>query len=77
MRKFACGKHIKHHSICELICEVTARCVYNGLSNIGILCNQILWESICIFDWNRLSVAELDRHYVQNGRDSIIQNMNV
>ena len=49
MRKCACGVHVKDISICEQIHEITIRCVYIDLSNIGILCSLILWEFIGVF----------------------------
>ena len=42
---------------------------HSGLSNTGILCSQTLWAFICLFDWKRLPTVELERHYLQNGRD--------
>ena len=66
MLKCACGEHIKHISSFVKMHTFQIRCVHNGLSNIGILCSQNVLALICIFDWNRLPVTELDRHYVQN-----------
>ena len=38
------------------------------MSGIGILCSQNLWAFIGIVDWNRLPIAELERHY--HGREN-------
>ena len=68
MLKCVCGEHIKHTSNVEQMHAINMRCVHNGLSDIGILSSQNLWKFIGLFDRNRLPTAELDRHYLQNGR---------
>ena len=55
--------------MCEQIHEMQIRCVYDGLSDAGILCSLILWEFIRLCDQNRLPIAELNGHYLQNSRD--------
>ena len=40
MRKCAGGKHTKHISFCDQTHKLKTPSVYNGLSDIGILCNQ-------------------------------------
>ena len=77
MRKCASGEYIKYISICEQVHKIQIRCVCKGLSDIGILCSQILWEFICISDWNRLPTAELDRHSLQHCRNNQIQSRNL
>ena len=77
MHKCACDEHIKHISIFEQINETQIRCVYDGLCDIGILCSQNIWAFICVFDWNRLPTAELDRHYLRSGRENPNMMMNL
>ena len=77
MRKCACGYYTKRISISEQIHEIQIRSVYNGLSDIGILCSKHPLEFIGFFDWNRLPTAEFDRHYLQSSRDNNIQSRNL
>ena len=50
------------------------RRVYHCLSDIGILCRLILLEFIGLVDWNRVPFAELDRQYIQHGRENEMQS---
>ena len=68
MRKCACGEHIKHISMLEQNHEIQLRCVHSCLSDIGVLCSQNLWAFIHMIDWIRPPIAEVERHYLQNGR---------
>ena len=45
---------------------ITAHCC---LSDGCILCSQKMLAFISRFYWNRIPAAELERHYLQNGRD--------
>ena len=58
MRKCACGDRIKHIVGVHHFQEIEI-----------ILCSQNMWAFIGRFDWNRLSTAELERHYLQHGCD--------
>ena len=78
MHKCACGEHIKHvFFISEQIHAFQTRYVYIGLSDICILCSQHVLAFICMFYWHRLPIAELDRYYVQHGRENQIQSRNL
>ena len=41
-----------------------------GLSDCCILCSQHVSVFIGRFDWNRLPTAEMERQYLQKGRDN-------
>ena len=49
--------------------ESLARYAHIGSSDIGFLSSQNKFELIGISDNKRLAIAELERHYLQNGRD--------
>ena len=53
----------------EQFCETRIRYAHRCLSDIGVLRSRDLWAFICLFDRNRLPIAELERHNLQNFRD--------
>ena len=70
MRKCASGEHLKH-IVCFLhFHEIEFIDAHNGLSDSCILCTQNILALIGFFDWNRLPIAEWERHYLQDGRDN-------
>ena len=53
--------------------ETRKRDAQTDLSIIGMLSNQTygtLSACISIADWNRVPIDELERHYMQNGREN-------
>ena len=70
MRKCACGEHLKHIVCLHRFHEIEIIDTHMGLSDSFILCSRHMWAFIGSFDWNRFPAAELERHYVQNGRDN-------
>ena len=73
MRKCASGKYLKH-IVCFLhFHEIEIIDAHDGVNDRCILCTQLKPAFIGWFDWNRLPIAEWERHYLQNGREN--QNM--
>ena len=70
MCKCACGEHMKHIVCFHHFHAIKIIDAHRGLSNSCILCSQNLWAFIGSFDWNRLPAAEIEYHYLQNGREN-------
>ena len=70
MRKGASGKHLKHIECFQHFHEIEIIDAHSGLTDTFILCSQKMLAFIGSFDWNRLPAAELERHYLQNGREN-------
>ena len=70
MRKCASGEHLKHIVCCLHFHSIEIIDAHNGLTDSCILCSQKMLVFICSFDWNRLPIAELERHDLQNGREN-------
>ena len=70
MRKCASGDHLKHIVCFHHFHEIAIIDAHCGLTDSCILCSQNMLASIGSFDWNRLPTVELERHYLQNGREN-------
>ena len=69
MSKCACGEHMTHIVFFSHIHDTETLDVHSGLSDTGISCSQTMWAFISMFDSNSLPTAELERHYLQHGRN--------
>ena len=70
MRKCASDEHLEHIVCFQHFHEIEIIDAHNGLTDSCIVCSQNMLAFISRFDWNRLPTAELERHYLQNGRDN-------
>ena len=69
MRKCACGADITHIVFLQHVHEHEILDAHRVRRDTGFLCSQHLLAFICLFDQNRPPTAELERHYLQHGRD--------
>ena len=69
-RKCACGDHVKHIVCFWYVHQTEIIDAHIGFNVSCILCSPKMWAFICSFDWNRPATAELERHYLQHGRDN-------
>ena len=70
MHKCASGEHLKHLVCFQHSHEIEIIDAHNGLTDSCILCIQNMLAFIGSFVWNRLPTAELDCHYLHNGREN-------
>ena len=76
MHKCVCGEYIKHICALSFVHETKIHYAHICLRDTCILSSQNQWELICVSEHNRRATAELERHYIQNGRGNQLFSVN-